>query len=227
MARPRFDVHQLKAGQKGGIQLYPVDGKVSGCSVSDATLNNSVQPPTLNVIVTSGELIMDGQQILVQQVSSKVLSRNVNDSFNGSETLSVFVTPKRFVKTYTTLPDYTTHQDGDLVIKVYEVGDHYQVAGFYRRGTVGWISVDNVKDSSLNGNHNWLPYNQIDSETNYDAEDLSLYPEKTIYHKRVSPPYVQQPSSAYLRASASVELAQVDLQLINNTVTVEKIRNIF
>jgi hypothetical protein len=149
----------------------------------------------------------------------------------------VFINPRREVPVVQELPSASGYSEGDKVVRVMphsQFDEYLVVRDFYKKRNGDWVKFSNdiVFESPVEGKdwgHNNLPFNAVkesdirsgDSDTlttsdsnslsNVNPEDMVIgrVPEKKVFHKSVSPPYVSGKSQAYLRESATLFLAEI------------------
>jgi hypothetical protein len=204
----RFDQQMYPAGQKGGMQFYPLSGVLSGLKVTAGTITATACP----INISAGAARLDGtMHELAAAITNLAMITGTGFDLAPVQTFEVYLNPRRRVPALTTAPGGP--DTGDRYLKVQNV-NYYQVVeqGEVYNGAA-WEKFDLVRSKPGYGHNNMIlnDINPVIHTATSNNLSFSTAPEKIVYLPTSYPPYVQGPSMAYLRRPASILLATIQL----------------
>lgn len=189
----QFDFDRFPQAQRGGMRVYAFGGVLSGLEVGTI----AYAAGNLTIPYTAGVVKLDGLKF---SISSGSIVRALG---NGTHVLNMFVNPTREVPVSTTVPSGApSAPNNNYAIQVVDYGDYQQVLNYYKYENAAWSVHDPIFDPPTLDYGN-LFHNRIVGAT------VGTSPEKQIYQKLASAPFLSQPAPHIARYSTSLLVAQV------------------
>jgi len=223
----RFDFHDWSAGQRGGLMLYPLSGVLSGLQCT-TTNNLAANGSTYQLQIAPGRAKLDGVLVELASALSPTLNLPVPPA-TGLNVYDVYINPVRKVPAVlTTASPPASPQIGDRILRVVEHGSWQQLQEIQEWTGAVWRKVEPVHGPSepVPGfssprdvlpaefvSHNNMPLNEVRAVA-ITAAQVSMQPEKPIYHESGLPPTAPAHMLHWLRQSASLLLCKFELHVV-------------
>lgn len=208
----QFDFDRFPQALRGGMRVYPYGGVLSGLLIGTCTLATG----TLSIPYSAGVVRLDGTQISVALNDGTGYQRTGLVA-NTTYEYELFVKPT-YANTVVTSAVANnaaapSGSQGNIRLHCVDMGSYFQIVNFYRYTLAGgWAIHDPIFDQpSLDyGN---LPHNSIVGAT------LGFEPDKMVYNKTASVPFISQPAAHYARYDASFRLGTLRVVVGANAST--------
>lgn len=204
----RFDFQQYEAGQKGGLQWYPLSGVESGMSVTAGVVTATEVPLT----IWSGQLRLDGT-LVESDASINYSIAGTGFDLASEQKFVLYANPTRKYPALNVAPG--SPNSGDIYLKVQEVDWYYVLQRAEKYNGTIWEKYDLAKAPIGYGHNNMI---MGDILNDFSIDNISTEPEKMIFLPTQYPVYVSSTPHAFFRASASCILAEITVANLTATV---------
>lgn len=200
--------------QRGGLKQYPFSGIIDGCYVTAGAITPTAAPLT----VSSGVVRLDGVECrLTADLQIPALIAGTGFDQDASRVFDIYINPVRKIKSGPNLPPAGIANE--IFVQTIDKGSYEEKVSIKRWNptTNAWVDFNMTYSPPVDQSHNNMLGTEV-SPVNLALANFSLTPEKDIYLSHAYPPYVQAPSRAWLRRSASLQLARVTIR--NSAATI-------
>jgi hypothetical protein len=197
----QFDFDRFPQAMRGGMRVYPYGGIVSGLAVGTVTYNATTD--VLTIPYAAGVVRLDGKKY---SVGSSTIT--VSAVASGATVVTpLYILPTRANPVVTSAMASgadapPTGGTGNLRLHAVDMGEYFKLVDFYKYSGSAWAKHDIIFDPPTLDYGN-LPHNQITAAT------VSVTPEKMVYGKDVSSPFLSMPAAHYVRYDCSFLYAVV------------------
>lgn len=208
----QFDFDRFPQAMRGGMRVYPYGGILSGLQVGALDLTTGV----LSIPYSAGVVRLDGQQFSIAADNDGSGYQKTGLQANTSYTYDLYVKPTyaNAVVTAAVAPGAAAPvaPAGNYKLHCVDMGDYYQLVDWYKYDSA-WAKHDPIFDKpSLDyGN---LPHNEIVGAV------VGFEPDKMVYNKVASAPFLSMPAPHYVRYDVSFKFATLTVEVGGTTSTI-------